>query len=374
MVVGGRYGPVGVPGYLLGGGMSFYSYEYGFSSTAGNVRAFEVSLSQLRSPSQLTRRQCVLADGRVAMVTETNEYADLFWALQGGGNSFCLLTTVFLRTIDSPVIGLANAIYGQGDIVKEQWLNSVLNYATNASSDPKVAIIPVARYVTGLLTPRYDSTLFYNGNTSAPEVLGDFQGGLLPADNTTALAPITMALFAELVTPAFEPGGESYGLQQRFHVMSTQATKEAMEIVHNTYFDATPELYNVSHFFTCLAFNSITTKFIEVSNSGVGYPQGVEEKPLFWAEEAFTWGDPADDPIIEKWITGVNGNITSQLEAINATAKYLYLNDADPDQPVFERYPVKNVLRLQGIRDKCDPGMVFTNLMRGGFKVAHTVV
>ena len=43
MVVGGRYGPVGVPGYLLGGGMSFYSYEYGFSSTAGNVRAFEVS-------------------------------------------------------------------------------------------------------------------------------------------------------------------------------------------------------------------------------------------------------------------------------------------------------------------------------------------
>ena len=45
MVVGGRYGPVGVPGYLLGGGISFYSYEYGFSSTAGNVRAFEVSIS-----------------------------------------------------------------------------------------------------------------------------------------------------------------------------------------------------------------------------------------------------------------------------------------------------------------------------------------
>lgn len=42
-VVGGRYGPVGVPGLLLGGGMSFYSYEYGFSSSNGNVRAYEVS-------------------------------------------------------------------------------------------------------------------------------------------------------------------------------------------------------------------------------------------------------------------------------------------------------------------------------------------
>ena len=44
MVIGGRYAPVGVPGYLIGGGMSFYSYEYGFSSTNGNVRAFDVSL------------------------------------------------------------------------------------------------------------------------------------------------------------------------------------------------------------------------------------------------------------------------------------------------------------------------------------------
>jgi FAD/FMN-containing dehydrogenase len=42
MVVGGRYAPVGVPGYMLGGGMSFFSYEYGFSSTNGNVAAYEV--------------------------------------------------------------------------------------------------------------------------------------------------------------------------------------------------------------------------------------------------------------------------------------------------------------------------------------------
>jgi FAD/FMN-containing dehydrogenase len=45
MVVGGRYAPVGIPGYLLGGGLSFFSYEYGFSSTNGNVQAFEVSIS-----------------------------------------------------------------------------------------------------------------------------------------------------------------------------------------------------------------------------------------------------------------------------------------------------------------------------------------
>jgi hypothetical protein len=51
MVVGGRYAPVGVPGLLLGGGMSFFSYEYGFASTNGNVQSYEVSFfSSSRDP------------------------------------------------------------------------------------------------------------------------------------------------------------------------------------------------------------------------------------------------------------------------------------------------------------------------------------
>lgn len=41
-VVGGRIGPVGIPGLLLGGGISFYSYEYGMASTNGNVKAYQV--------------------------------------------------------------------------------------------------------------------------------------------------------------------------------------------------------------------------------------------------------------------------------------------------------------------------------------------
>lgn len=44
MVVGGRYSPVGVPGLLLGGGISFYSNEFGFASSNGNIRAIEVRI------------------------------------------------------------------------------------------------------------------------------------------------------------------------------------------------------------------------------------------------------------------------------------------------------------------------------------------
>lgn len=40
-VVGGRVGRVGVPGLLLGGGISFYSSQYGFASD--NVKRYQVS-------------------------------------------------------------------------------------------------------------------------------------------------------------------------------------------------------------------------------------------------------------------------------------------------------------------------------------------
>lgn len=279
-----------------------------------------------------------------------------------------------MRTFDSPAIGLANPSYGFGPETKDQWLNSILNFVLHGSSDPKATIIPVARFGVGFQEPRYDATLFYNGvNTKTPTILSDFQGGLLPASNMTSLTPLTMAAFAEAVFPAFETGGESHGLQQRFHVMSTIATREAMDIVHDTFFDAVVSqgLSDLADFFVGLAWNSITTKFIAESNSGIGCPQGLVEEPVFWVEEAITWGNPADDAKIEHFVQTVNANITAQLQAVHATSSYIYLNDADPNQPVFQGYPPENLERLKSIRAKYDPLMIYTDLMPGGFKVAH---
>lgn len=119
-----------------------------------------------------------------------------------------------------------------------------------------------------------------------------------------------------------------------------------------------------------LAWNAITPSFLAASNAGIGCPQGVSEDPQFWVEESYSWGNAADSPTIDAFIATVNANMTAQLEAAGATIPYLYLNDADQTQDVFSGYPAANVERLKTIRDKYDPGMVFTNLMPGGQKVA----
>jgi hypothetical protein len=64
---------VGVMGYLLGGGLSFYGRRHGLA--ANHVRAFEV----------------VTPDGRAHRV-DADENAELFWALRGGGGGYAVIT------------------------------------------------------------------------------------------------------------------------------------------------------------------------------------------------------------------------------------------------------------------------------------------
>src|SRR5581483_834969 len=68
---------VGVIGYLLGGGLSFYGRRHGLA--VNHVRAFEV----------------VTPDG-VARRADAHRNADLFYALRGGGGGFAIVTAVEL--------------------------------------------------------------------------------------------------------------------------------------------------------------------------------------------------------------------------------------------------------------------------------------
>lgn len=80
---------VGVTGYVLGGGLSWFPREYGWA--ADSVTAFEV----------------VDAEGRAQRVTPGHE-PDLYWALRGGGGDYALVTAVELDLRPAP------ALYGGG--------------------------------------------------------------------------------------------------------------------------------------------------------------------------------------------------------------------------------------------------------------------
>jgi FAD/FMN-containing dehydrogenase len=71
---------VGVVGYTLGGGLSWFGRKYGLA--ASHLHAIEL----------------VTADGRRLRADPEHE-ADLFWALRGGGGSFGIVTALELRLV-----------------------------------------------------------------------------------------------------------------------------------------------------------------------------------------------------------------------------------------------------------------------------------
>ncbi|KAF2852610.1 FAD-binding domain-containing protein [Plenodomus tracheiphilus IPT5] len=354
-VVGGRMAPVGVPGLLLGGGISYFSDSRGLASSEGKIKAYE----------------CVLADGTIATVSRDSEHSDLYWALQGGGNSFALVTRFELQTFPLEIALRAEATYVDAPTTKDLYLDALLNYVHNSDSEGHGALTPVARWGPNYTTPSYQSTIFYNGTTPPTDspISAFYNGTIASKNNSSTLRPLSLAAYSRYLMPAFQSGGPGHGFRNRFHVVPIKATREAMDIVHDEWFSliATSKIANrVPGFFAGLAFNAVTRTFAAHSQN---MPMRIPLEPQFWVEQAVMWQHGSDDAEVMQFLDECNVKMTERLEARGLGLPYLYLNDADKVQDVFEGYGEANMRRLEGVRAKYDPEMVFTDLMPGGFKV-----
>lgn len=82
--IGARVSSVGVGGFSTGGGIGFLAGAYGYA--IDRLRAMEV----------------VLMSGEIVVATKTNKYSDLFWALQGGGGQFAIVSKFYQEAAPEP--------------------------------------------------------------------------------------------------------------------------------------------------------------------------------------------------------------------------------------------------------------------------------
>lgn len=102
----GSAGDVAVAGYVLGGGLSFFAREYGF--TTNTVRAIEV----------------VTASGDLIRATPAR-HTELFWALRGGGGNFGVVVAIELEllSISDVVAGMLLWDMDQAPDVLRAWVS-----------------------------------------------------------------------------------------------------------------------------------------------------------------------------------------------------------------------------------------------------------
>ncbi|OJD11418.1 hypothetical protein AJ78_07814 [Emergomyces pasteurianus Ep9510] len=345
VALGGRLGSVGVPGFLLGGGISFYSNQYGFA--ANNVVAYEV----------------VLSGGEIVAATAT-EHSDLFWALKGGGNSFGIVTRFDLATFHSPKI--CGGVLVHDAAPRDQFFNAVVRFAQDGSKDAKAAIIPAITLIPSHSMELHVSFIFYDGEECDQPALADFTA--IPSKSNT-YRQTTLAKFA-----AEQDGFIPHPRRRSFGVVSSLGTAEAIRIVHDIFVNsAKDELSDIPEITTSLSFQPVTKRFIEEGARKGGNPQGLDasKAPYFWIVQIITWTHAKYDQRIAEYRKSTVVKMEDALDAAGQRADFRYLNDADKGQQVFENYGGDNLAKLKQIRAKYDPTLLYTNSLTGGWKVEN---
>lgn len=146
-------GSVGVGGYILGGGLSFLSTQYGWA--ANNLAAVEM----------------VLPNGTMITASNTTN-ADIFAAIKGGGSNFGVVTTYIMQAYPIGQIWGGNLIF-LGDDATEGMLSAVRNFTENYD-DPKAGIIVTKELTLYNSTTLWVLFLFYDGETPPAGVFDEF--------------------------------------------------------------------------------------------------------------------------------------------------------------------------------------------------------
>ncbi|KAJ0382843.1 hypothetical protein COL922a_011715 [Colletotrichum nupharicola] len=327
-VVGGRAGLVGVPGFLLGGGISFFSNEYGWAFA--NVIQYD--------------------------------------ALRGGGNSFAIVTGFHLKTLPLPEVAVGEYQYSSNS--SAQFLDSIYSFALDGSSDTHVGIEPRVQWIPSLYPDQsYYSILFNNGNTTTPPALVNFTQTMEPISSSFIVRPsmYNWTKFAD------SSRSQLAGLRSAFHVVTIKANRQALDIVHDVFLDMMKtQISGVANVIGSLAFVPVTEHFLSVSTANGGDPMDVDatQGTYILVEETVVWSEASDDAKINQFLTDFDTNVTSQINTLgDVMSPFLYLNYAGAGQPVFQGYAGENLQKMKDIRAKYDPDLIFTNLMPAGWKL-----
>lgn len=359
-VVGGREEQVGVAGLVLGGGLSYFSGQYGFA--CDNVRNYEI----------------VLADGRIINANPTTN-PDLYKALRGGGgNNFGVVTRLDLDTY--PYGGLMQGglvVWADSPAVTTDLLAAFAHFAAAAPSDPLAhAFLSTASLPSG--EALWSVGLYYDAPWPAgrarPAIYDPFFTATLNASQVASTVRVTSQTQLAAELGATQPAGQ----RQQFHTNTFSAGSLPLLADAIAIFRAEAARANAAlaargapNATAVYALQALSANILARTARRGGNVLGLEvsEAPLALVSMAWPWTDPAVDGIY-------NGGMQAVIDRTNALAEerglanpFVYMNYAQVGAPVIEGYGRANGEFLRRVARKYDPRGIMQRLAPGGFKL-----
>ncbi|KAJ7250738.1 FAD-binding domain-containing protein [Mycena rebaudengoi] len=335
-VVGGRVTGVGVAGFILGGGYSWKTNQFGL--TVDTVIAFEL----------------VKPNGNIVTVTSQSD-PNLFFALKGGLNNFGIVTRFTLKAHPQGQVWGGLITYTVAQIPEVS--AAVERFSANVT-DPKAGLISAYNFLAG--QPGISHIMFYDGPSPPAGIFDDF----LAIPHLTK--DVSTRDFLSLITSA--PANATAGTRGAFHTVSLlEYSAPIMDAILNetifwgsklTLAGGTFISYDVEPFLPTLYTHGMAPTAFPPSR-GPGYMP----LNLYFAWEGTALIDDVFHDALRQSAQHLTDVAVREGQAIAQAP--LYTNYALYDTPL-ERIYGNNIPRLRAIKASVDPANVMG--LAGGFK------
>jgi FAD/FMN-containing dehydrogenase len=314
-IAGGRAAPIGIGGFTLGGGLSFYLYEYGFG--ADTVIEYEV----------------VTADGEILTVNKSS-HPDLFVALKGSGAPFCLVTAFTYKLIPVAKDGVYGGAVVSGNSTIPAILDEVADFMKPGAgtSDFKSHLITslIMALTNGSdtggvkkLVKFISNACFYQDPvTTTPKV---YEGVLAAAEKelwqSTLRAPRSIANITEEFGPPDEGTSQTRAVGVPWTVINP--TKKVLREMEKMWSDTWADVIEKGE----IDGLATTLFYIPMGQQGrgdnvLGLKKGTEYLQMFMAA---SWTKESDDKRARSLLTGLYEKIVEYVKREGQYSPWMYV-------------------------------------------------
>ncbi|KAF2789654.1 FAD-binding domain-containing protein [Melanomma pulvis-pyrius CBS 109.77] len=347
-VVGGRIGEVGVGGYVLGGGLSFLSAQYGWA--ANNIVEFEV----------------VLANATIVTASSTSN-PDLYKALKGGGNNYGIVTAYTMVAHPQGQIWGGNLVFTADKA--PQMLAAVRNFTENYP-DEKAGIIMTAEMTALGAIDIWIMFLFYDGPTPPAGVFDIFTSIGPFVNNCKTRSYYDLLTYNDFAVVK----GSIYTIATETTTLPNATVgAEVLGAYYDHWRNTTKSVIGVSGIIGSIAFQpmpkGIARKAQELGGDMIDLDDSVDRIIM---EFNYSYWLPTDDATMDAATQTLYGGMKNLITKFTNGGQLpeaylpLFMNDAYFRQDYFGRLQTQDFAR--SVRDSYDPEGFFA-ARTGGWKI-----
>ncbi|KAF2166986.1 hypothetical protein M409DRAFT_23030 [Zasmidium cellare ATCC 36951] len=354
-VPGGRDGGVGVGGFLLGGGLTFFMGRRGFA--CDSVRNYEV----------------VLANGTITNANATHN-VDLWKALKGGGSNFGIVTRFDVDPLPAKDLSYSSrsmTIDHSDEVLRS--LHDFVNLDETSSANDALVV-----YYT------------FNSTVSADIIISTIAVNTMGDANSTALRRIK-SIPAVSSADEFESMASSAsnselpgGTRQSRNAGITLTFKPSIPLMqlcvdlNNAYVETLSHIVGRENFSTFMFLQPLPNYYSTISKHE-GHENMITDGLA--GENAIIWTggvalDPDTNPsmvaIAHQYMSAMAAQIQQFAVKTGVDLDLIYMNYADATQDALSSYGMRNVHFMKSVARRYDPEGFFQHGVPRGFKLSAT--